>query len=162
MDPLSHALWGATIIRNRELLALVVGASILPDLGILPMVFEVLYTYYQDYRKGIRRSFRQLLTDWRKIKFGRLGVNFYLAFHSLFAWLLFSFILFAFTRNYLILSLAYLCHLLVDIPTHYAAKPFYPLSNLHLRGIYFLDNKWVVLVNFLLLGVTNFIIALFS
>lgn len=162
MDLFSHALWGITIIRHRQLLVLVIGASILPDVGTLPQVFEVLRAYYRDYRKGIRRSFRQLSADWRDIVPSKFALDFYFVFHSLFAWLIFSLLLLLFARNYLVLSLAYLGHLLIDIPTHHEAKPFYPFSDFRLRGIYFFDNKWVVLVNFLLLGVTNFVIALFD
>lgn len=45
MGLFSHALWGIAIIRNRELRALAIGVSILPDIGTLPPIFEVLLTF---------------------------------------------------------------------------------------------------------------------
>jgi len=159
MDLISHALWGVTLIRSRELLPLVVGVSLLPDLGTLPGVYEVLRRYYQDYRRGVRRNFRQLLTDWQRIAPSNFALNFYLAFHNVFAWLAFSLLLFLFAQNYLILSLAYLWHLLIDIPTHYEPKPLYPLSKPGRRSFDSRTDWWILPVNLLLLGTINFAIA---
>lgn len=162
MDILSHALWGITIIRSRELLPLIVGVSLLPDLGTLPGVYEVLHIYYQDHQRGVRRSFHQLLTDWREITPSKFALEFYLSFHSLFAWLAFSLLLFVFARNYLILSLAYLWHLLIDIPTHYEPKPLYPLSKPGLKSFDSRTDWWILPINILLLLVVNFAIVLFD
>lgn len=160
MDIFSHALWGITIIRSREFITLVVGVSLLPDLGTLPGVYEVLRIYYQDYRRGVQRNFHQLVTDWQRITPSKFALEFYLAFHSIFAWLVFSLLLFLFARNYLILSLAYLWHLLIDIPTHYEPKPLYPLSKPGLKSFDSRTDWWILPINILLLLVVNAILFL--
>lgn len=161
MDILSHALWGATIVRDKELLPLVIGGSLLPDAGCLPDVFIVLRTYYQDYKKGVRRSFRKLLTDWKEIPSRVAVFNFYYFFHSFFTWLMLTFVLFLVAKDYLIVSLIYLIHLIIDIPTHREARPFFPFSQFRLKGVYFLDNKWVFLANIILLVIVNVVIVMF-
>lgn len=161
MDILSHALWGATIIRDKELLPLVIGGSVLPDVGCLPDVFVVLRSYYKDYKKGIKRSFRELLTDWREIPSRASAFDFYYAFHNFFTWLMFTIFLFLIAKDYLIISFCYLFHLIIDIPTHREARPFYPFSRLRIRGIYFLDDWRVSLMNILLLIIVNIAIVSF-
>lgn len=159
MDILSHALWGATVVRNKELLPLVIGVSTFPDVGSLPQVFEVLRSYYKDYQKGIRRTFGELLTDWKKIQPSVFAFNFYYFFHSFFVWLVLTGALFLIARDYLVISICYLLHLLIDIPTHREARPFFPFSKFHIRGIYFLDDWRVFLINIFLLVIINLIIV---
>ena len=162
MDILSHALWGATIIRKKELLPLVIGGSLLPDLGCLPDVFVVLRSYYRDYKKGIKRSFGELLTDWKEIPSRVSTFGVYYFFHSFFTWFMVTVVLFLIGRNYLVISLCYFFHLIIDIPTHREARPFFPFSNFRIKGIYFLDNKWVFLVNVVLLIMVNAIFVFFK
>ncbi len=160
MDILSHALWGATIVRDKELLPLVIGVSIFPDVGSLPQVFEVLGSYYKDYQSGIRRNFRELSADWKKIQPSELALNFYYFFHSFIVWLGISILLFLVAKDLLVISLIYLVHLIIDLSSHKEAKPLFPFSNFRFRGVYFLDNKWVFLINILLLVVVNTTIIL--
>lgn len=162
MDILSHALWGATIVRNRELLPLVIGVSVFPDVGSLPQVFEVLDNYYKDYQKGVKRNFKQLLTDWKNIKPSKFAVSFYYFFHNIFVWLAITILLFLVAKNYLVISFVYLLHLIIDLPTHREARPFFPFSKFRLKGIYFLDNKWVFVVNILLLIIVNVFIFILA
>jgi len=105
MDIISHILWGATIVRDKELLPLVIGGSLFPDVGCLPDVFVVLRTYYQDYKKGIKRSFRELLTDWKEIPSRASAFGFYYFFHSFFTWLMLTLVLFLVGKDYLVISL---------------------------------------------------------
>jgi len=160
MDILSHALWGATIVREKELLPLVIGVSIFPDVGSLPQVFEVLGSYYKDHQSGIRRNFRELLADWKKIQPSEFALNFYHFFHSFIVWLEITILLFLVAKDLLVVSLIYLVHLIIDIPSHKEAKPLFPFSNFHIKGIYFLDNKWVFLINIFLLVIVNTAIIL--
>jgi len=161
MDILSHALWGATIVRDKKLLPLVIGSSLLPDAGCLPDVFVVLRTYYQGYKKGVRRTFREFLTDWKEIPSRVVVFDFYYFFHSFFTWLMLTVILFLVGKDYLVISLVYFFHLVIDLPTHREARPFFPFSNFRIKGVYFLDNKWVFLVNILLLILVNAVITFF-
>jgi len=159
MDILSHALWGATIVRDKELLSLVIGGSFLPDVGCLPDVFVVLRTHYKDYRKGVKRTFREFLTDWKEIPSRAAVFDLYYFFHSFFTWLILTVVLFLVGKDYLVISLVYFIHLIIDIPSHQEARPFFPFSNFRIKGVYFLDNKWVFLVNILLLILVNVVIA---
>lgn len=159
MDILSHALWGATIVRDKELLPLVIGGSLLPDAGCLPDVFVVLCTYYKDYKKGVKRTFKELLTDWKEISSRVSTFDIYYFFHSFFTWLMLTIVLFLVARDYLVVSLCYLLHLIIDLPTHREARPFFPFSQFRIKGIYFLDDKRVFAVNVILLVVANLIIA---
>jgi len=159
MDILSHALWGATIVRDKELLPLVIGGSLVPDAGSLPQVFEVLRVYYRDYKKGVKRNFRELLTDWKEIPSRESVFSIYYFFHSFFTWLVFTVILFLIAKDYLIISLCYFLHLIIDLPTHREARPFFPFSKFRLKGIYFLDDWRVFLINIFLLVIINLIIV---
>ncbi len=162
MDILSHALWGATIVRDKELLPLVIGASVFPDVGCLPDVFEVLRVYYQDYKRGVKRSFKELLTDWKEIPSRASAFGVYYFFHSFFVWLALTGALFLIARDYLVISICYLLHLLIDIPTHREARPFFPFSKFHIKGVYFLDDWRVFLINIFLLAIINLIIVNFT
>ena len=161
MDVLSHALWGATVVRNKELLPLVIGGSLLPDAGCLPDIFVVLHTYYRDYKKGIKRNFRELLTDWKEMPSRVSTFDIYYLFYSFFTWLMFTFVLLVLAKNYLVISVGYLLHLLIDIPTHREVTPFFPVSKFHIKGIYFLDDWRVFVMNIFLLIIVNLAIVLF-
>ena len=159
MDIISHTIWGATIVRDKEFLPLVIGSSVLPDVGCLPDVFVVLRTYYKDYKKGVKRSFKELLTDWKEIPSRASVFSFYYFFHSFFTWLILTLVLFLVARDYLVVSLCYLFHLIIDLPTHREARPFFPFSKFRIKGIYFLDNWRIILANIVLLVTVNILLA---
>lgn len=68
-------------------------------------------------------------------------------------------ILFVLARDYLVISLGYLLHLIIDLPTHREARPLFPSSKFCIKGIYFLDDWRVFLLNVFLLVVVNLVIA---
>jgi len=68
-------------------------------------------------------------------------------------------VLFLVGKDYLVISLCYLFHLIIDLPTHREARPFFPFSKFRIKGIYFLDDWRISLANIVLLVVVNLMIA---
>lgn len=160
METLSHFLWAATIIREPRLFPLVAIASNLPDfLGASPYWKEIAGSIVRSVKKegarGIISGIKNGPTPTES------HIKNYRIFHSLLAWLFFSLILAIFFPSLLVLSLAYLSHILVDIPTHsgtFATRIFYPLSDFHFEGISWVDSKKVLVINFVLLILINIVL----
>lgn len=148
MDTLSHIAWGEMVFRKPHLFAAVAVVSNLPDLvGWVP------YGVF-----GTRHQWRSLLklkrTKGRRYRYicdlplpRKYHEHLYLFTHSLTAWGLFTWILEIFFPGYRILSLAYLTHILLDIPFHtgrWSMRPFFPFSDFAVHGQYFWQKGIVV------------------
>lgn len=160
MDFVSHALWGMTIVRRPELFGAVFIASNLPDIfGSTPYWSICSLRLLKGYKK---RGFKALKKAFKSLpKAPYTSLLFYHSFHNLFAWLIFSLILYMFFPTLLILSLAYLSHILVDIPTHkgdFATRIFYPFSDFHFEGASWIRERKIVIANFALILLVNLVI----
>jgi hypothetical protein len=145
-----------TIIRRRDLLALVVLATWLPDL--FGQSWTIFSRMRQVRRLGIRKAFDM------NVVFSEMELMTYRLFHSFFAWGIFTTLLYLFLRDYLILSLAYLSHILIDIPAHqgiWATRIFYPFSDFHFEGRNWWQSKRVVLASCGLLLLANLVVLVF-
>lgn len=135
MDFVTHSVWGLTIVRKRKFFWLIILFSVLPDIA------------YPLYRFGYLPNG---------------SVNFYYFTHSLLAIFLVFFFLYLFKRPYLSLTLPYLAHVLIDIPTHcglFSTRLFYPFSDLHICGWRFEEHAWPLLLShYLFLGLINFLL----
>ena len=146
MDVFSHALWGPTIVRKRKLLALALAFGMLPDL----VGATVTYTMDAIFHVPIERI-------------PSFFINLYYSTHSLLAIIILFIILLLFFRKYLILTLPYLFHLILDLPTHagvYANRPFYPFSSFAFEGIRWEDNWWTIALSAMGLLIINLIFYL--
>lgn len=107
MDIFSHALWGATVIRKRNLLwpALLFGAG--PDiLGGAPRILLVFFTTGQHWAGYTWQMLPDIIKD-----------N-YFVWHSIFGCLLVFIGIILFKRKYWFLIFPYLIHIIIDTVTH--------------------------------------------
>lgn len=160
MGPLAHALWGMTIIRRPDLLIPITIVSNLPDLlGAVPIWIEDGIIYVREFSRdgfeGIKRAHIRMPAP----KKGYLA-EYYLA-HSFLAWGIFTFLLYILYPSYLILSLAYLGHLAVDIPSHsgiFGTRIFYPFSDWYVNSVSWIHSRKAIIINYVLLGIVNLVI----
>ncbi|MBW2977342.1 hypothetical protein KY331_00705 [Candidatus Woesearchaeota archaeon] len=139
MDVLFHMILGMIIskqiFQNYSLVIII--ASILPDL-IGTSCNEVLKITH-----SLKKSFKNFFTNYMKYTrqmsfFGKTDRFLYKFMHSFTSWLIFSSIIFIFFRNlFIIASLAYLLHIIIDISTHdkqFTLELFYPFSKFQIEG----------------------------
>jgi len=154
MDSFSHAAWGATIIRKSPF---VWWAALF---GALPDLITALY--------GLFRHRKSYLKYLNKLAFAEGANDDYLKvyhfFHSFVPISLFTFVLSFVNSSYLIITIPYYLHILMDIFTHqgvWATKIFYPLSNFHFEGYNWWKHKWASIGNWAALIIINVIIFVF-
>lgn len=166
MDPISHFWWALTIfvfVFGFHPAVLVIIVAILPD---IPWVDFYIHKFKEAEKKhekiiSIFRSKRgQVLHYLHKHKPNFLRtLHFFL--HSFFGWWFFTLVLVVFFKSYLILSLVYLSHLLIDIPSHGRTRGpifFYPFSNISFNGIEFEEHSWMIITSYSLLILINVIL----
>lgn len=139
MDILYHAIVGAGISKamTGSYSYGAVISSVLPDLiGTIPY-------FYLKVRKAEKRSlvgfFRSFLTSVHTNTFDRdLDRIMYRVTHSLFSAGLYAGVMYLCTPGiWLVPSLSYLSHILIDIPTHegdFATRIFYPVSGFYIEA----------------------------
>jgi membrane-bound metal-dependent hydrolase YbcI (DUF457 family) len=163
MDFLYHAAIGLGISKT-------IGGSydpyaavfaLLPDLiGITPFAYLKLKNDSHDsFMAFITNSFNVTKVD---IFFTSFDRSLYRTTHSLlFTALLTIFLYLLFPQTWLIYSLSYLSHILVDVPTHdgeFATRLLYPISDIHYQGKNWAKNKriftilWGLLLAILLIS----------
>ena len=168
MDIISHLFWSLTIfgnILNWKSILIILLISILPD---LPWI-----DYYVHKFKNAKSKKLKFLSFFRSDKGAVLKylheskpnflreAHFFL--HSFLAWFILTLIVWVFFSNYLFLSVVYLSHLLVDIFTHTGSRGpalLYPFSREGLPGWEFEENKWMVILSYVLLILVNLAILL--
>lgn len=157
MDLISHSLWAITLIRRRDLLGPIALAACLPDL------FGQSWTIFSRVRRVRQLGLRKVLDV--NIVLSEMDLVVYRSFHSLLAWGVFTGLVYLFLHDYLVLSLAYLSHILVDIPVHrgiWATRVFYPFSDFHIEGRNWWQSKRVVLASSSLLLLVNLVVVGFG
>ncbi len=139
MDVFFHLIIGMIIsnIFLGKILLIVVIAAVLPDL------IGTTYFYILLLKNSSKKSFKAFFKDYMnhintRTFFGKLDMALYRVTHSLFGWLFFTGLCFIFYKeSYLVISLAYLSHLIIDPLVHkkdYATRLFYPFSDFHIKG----------------------------
>ena len=161
MDPLSHLFWSLTIFHsfiNHDTLnaVLILFISILPD---LPWLHFYIYKFKKNKKIKFELDKKKEVVEYinksqpKPFRFS----------HSLVTWFVFSFILVLFFKNFLFLSLVYLFHIIVDIPTHSKEKGpsiFYPFSEYRFSGWEFEEHRWLIVISYILLILVNLAILL--
>ena len=116
MDLLYHLVVGLILSKQMlgEYLFLVVLFSMLPDL------LGTIHLQILHIKDSSKKSFKIFINEWRHHTdfHGKWDKLFYRTSHSLFFWLALSLGLYFITNMYLVLSLAYLSHIVIDIFTH--------------------------------------------
>lgn len=164
MESISHALWAMTVVREPSLWPAAALVANLPDfLGATPQWFFSMGEFKKAYKRGGLLEIKKTFSALPKPPDSVLTV--YRSTHNLFAWGGFTLLLLLFLPSYSILSLAWLSHILVDIPTHdgeWGTRLFYPFSDFHFKGINWPHSKIVIITNFVLLLVVNVLVVLFE
>lgn len=162
MDILYHAVSGIAIaksIQSPDFGGAAISA-ILPDIvGIIPF-YAIKFMEASPAPKTtfIKKYTHLLLSN----KFANtFDSTVYRATHSLYAAVVFAAAMYIFFREQWVLySVSYLSHILIDIPTHegdFATRIFYPSSDFHFRGSNWSTNPkrflsfWLALVLIILL-----------
>ncbi|MFA6553569.1 MAG: hypothetical protein WCT27_04015 [Patescibacteria group bacterium] len=155
MDVISHAAWGATIIRKPHIFWWAALVGLLPDLII------ALY--------GVTR----IGWDYAKYfgmmaKGGEVGNTYYRVYnlaHSFIPISIVSAVICIWWPTYWYITLPYYLHIFLDIFTHsdpWGTKFLYPLSNYSFQGWDWWKNKWISIFNWSAVVVVNLIIILFA
>ncbi|MDD5040312.1 MAG: hypothetical protein PHY34_04145 [Patescibacteria group bacterium] len=151
MDTVSHAGWGATVIRAKSMVGWAAIAGALPDM--IPVLYGIV-------RYGLR--FFSEMTSQRFVKSPTSGyMRIYYFTHSLVPASITTIILFIFTKSAWLLSIPYFFHILLDIPTHrgmWATRIVYPFSDFHVNGWSWWRHSWISMVNWTVLIAINFIL----
>lgn len=139
MDILYHAASGIAIAKNMHSpdFAGAAFSAMLPDItGIIPF-YAIKFIEAKPSPKTtfIKKYTHLLLSN----KFANtFDSTVYRATHSLYAVVVFSIAMYIFFREqWIIYSVSYLSHILIDIPTHegdFATRILYPTSDMHFRG----------------------------
>ncbi len=163
MDVLYHALSGVAIAKSMgspDLLA-AAAAAIAPDLmGIIPFYSIKFIEATRVPEHTFAQTYAYLL---RSNKFaGTWDMAAYRSTHTLYGAAFFSMCMFVFfPHQWLVLSISYISHILIDIPTHegdFATRILYPLSDVHIRGLNWSTNLKLFLFFWLMLAVIMFLL----
>lgn len=138
MDILYHAVSGIAIAKtfgSSDVLPVALAATLPYLLGIIPFYAIKLKDAIVSPQSTIKTYTRLLLSN----KFAnKLDATFYRCTHSLIGAGIFAICMyFLFPAQWLILSLSYLSHIVIDIPTHqgqFATRLLYPFSDVHIEG----------------------------
>ena len=139
MDIISHGLWGATLVRKRNLFWWTFLAGMAPDiLGSGPA-----FLYLLTIGKFWGTETWQLLPQWT-----RESYHFH---HSILSVIIYYIILIIFLRRYSILIIPYLFHVVLDAFVHstdMTNRLFYPLEpNAGIWGLNWWEHWWIVALN---------------
>ncbi|RLG90174.1 MAG: hypothetical protein DRO36_06540 [Candidatus Hecatellales archaeon] len=151
MDSVSHAAWGATIIRKLPHVWWAVFFGLLPD--IIWGVYWALKYRGQSFNRGleVRNSPENLEVHFQVYYF----------VHSLIPITVVTIIIYLVAPSYTIVVIPYYLHIIMDIFTHqgvWATRIFYPLSDFYFEGRDWWRNRWISIGNWLALVVINLII----
>lgn len=143
MDIVSHALLGAAIVKDQNLLvpALAFGAG--PDILNGIPVHIAMFRRLRNEGKSWRDIFSALLNPQWWLTAPTWTHASYLHMHSLFFAGLISLALYIIHPPWLILMKAWFLHIGIDIFTHrewFATRPFYPLSNWHVDAFNWFES----------------------
>lgn len=153
MDILSHAAWGATLVRKRPLVWWALLFGIAPDiLGSGPGALYLMFV------KGVLwgNNTWQLLPEF-------LRQNYEL-WHSLFGLAIFGIILLLIQRRFLILLLPYFFHIVLDLFTHKTdilSRLFYPFVRYNMNrvtGMNWWENGYIWWFSTAILVLVNILI----
>lgn len=154
MDIVSHAVWGATIIRTKPEFWWAALFGALPDL--------ILAVY------GINRFGWKYFQDTTDQKFGTKAqspfIKVYYFTHSLVPITCFAILLLIIEPRYVIVTIPYYAHVLLDSFTHsgpWAARLLYPISFIHFHGRDWWKNNWISIGNWAAIIFINIIIIYF-
>jgi len=163
MDVLHHALTGVAIAKSMDASHPYTSAiaAMLPDLiGIIPF-------YAIKFREAVETPNGSFVKTYAKLlmsnKFaGKFDAAAYRLTHSLYGAVFFSLCAFIFFRDqWGVLSLCYLSHLLVDIPTHegdFATRIVYPSADIHFQGSNWSTHPKRFLFFWIVLGIVIFLL----
>lgn len=155
MDFVSHALWGATIIRKKPEVWWAALFGALPDLLTAVYGFFKTKKNYFKYLKDIAENERPNESYFKVYYF----------FHSFIPISVIALIILIIKPALVIITIPYYLHIIMDIFMHrgvWATRIFYPLSNFHFQGKNWWQHKWIIIFNWAALIVTNLIIFLFK
>lgn len=148
MDALSHAAWGATVVRSPKLFGWAALAGFLPDL--VPALY------------GVVRYGKRYFTDIIDQSFAEHPGNFYIILyrftHSLIPITIVSLVLGVVAPMWLPLVIPYYLHLAMDVFTHrglWATRLLYPLSDWHIDGWNWWQRRWVNIGNWSAIVILN-------
>ncbi|MBU1148930.1 metal-dependent hydrolase [Patescibacteria group bacterium] len=155
MDIISHAVWGATIIREQPQVWWAALFGALPDFwASIPVL---LYLKKNKWRKFNNKEI------WAEAKKNSMYLTFDYISHSLFTASVFAYIVFQFFPSYWYITIPYFVHIVLDVFVHrgkWGVRLFYPLSNWHINGVNWWETKWISAVNWTVLIAVNLIIWL--
>ncbi|MGE5415540.1 MAG: metal-dependent hydrolase [Acidobacteriota bacterium] len=150
MDVISHALWGYIAIAGMGKVEAGIAAAIgtAPDvIAFAPVVLTRSFWSKYDYNNPDRHIY----PGWIHTMYNTT--------HSLVVFsIVFTILWFAVSRVAAIVTLAWLLHILMDIPTHskdfFPTKILYPLSEIHFNGVPW-STPWILGINGVLLLVVG-------
>jgi len=150
MDIISHALWSVTIVREKRLWGWAIFFGILPD--IISTGVGIFYLFLKN-GFFLKENWWLNLPNWSK--------SLYFLSHSLFGFLILFFIIFLFKKKFLVLTLPFGFHSLVDLLTHQndpLFRIFYPLFEYkeeRVIGFNWWENFWIFFINIFLIILVN-------
>ncbi|MCH7492694.1 metal-dependent hydrolase [Patescibacteria group bacterium] len=150
MDVMSHAVWGATIVRKRPEMWWAAFIGALPDL------LTALYGLIRFKGKYLLYMSNLRLTANKDDTYFKV----YYFFHSLLPISVVAIVIYFMAPSYLILVLPYYFHIFLDVFTHrgiWGTRLFYPISNFHFHGRDWWKNRWISIINWSMLIVINLI-----
>jgi hypothetical protein len=153
MDMISHGVWGATIVRRKNLLIPAFIIGVLPDL-----ISTVPGFIYVQFSQGLTWAFA-----WSALPAWSTGLYDYS--HSLLGLATFSLLILFFFRKYLILIYPYAAHIFLDLFTHQndiLARLFYPwvaYDQSRVWGLDWWEHPWVSVINWAAIIIVNLIIV---
>ncbi|MFH0804830.1 MAG: hypothetical protein V1916_01385 [Patescibacteria group bacterium] len=148
MDTVSHAAWGATVVRARPLVWWAAMSGALPD--IIPALYGIVryrWRYVQD--TSSQRFVNNPDVGYLKV---------YHFCHSLIPISVVTVLLRVLAPHYWVLAIPYYLHILLDIPTHrgmWATRLLYPFSDVHAEGFNWWRHHWITVGNWSALVAVN-------
>ncbi len=161
MDILYHAVSGIAIAKSMDASS-PYGAAVfamLPDLaGIIPYFAIKFIAASKNPTGGIIRTYTGIIQTNRFVN--RIDAAAYRATHSLYTVGIVAALTYVFFRDqWLVFSVCYLSHILIDIPTHdedFATRIFFPTSDFHLQGANWVTHPKLFLFFWAVLGIIVF------
>ncbi len=152
MDLVSHALWGATVVRKRPFVWWAALFGALPDLlGSAPGFFYLLFARGILWGTGTW----QFMPQWTR--------DAYHLSHSLLGLIIVAVALAAVGKRWLVFALPYAVHLTLDLVTHVTDPfarllfPFMPWETARVVGVNWWESWWIMANAFVLIAVNLFL-----